>query len=299
MTNDSRLPSARPAWAAATTILLVLVAACAPAVPSASPGASAGPTAPPSPTASPVIEGIQHPTGATDVVLRVESGGGFAPIESNATAAPSFTLYGDGTIVFRDPTAPPPVEVANVRRLSPFLTIRLDEEGIQALLEDAIGRGGIGVGAGPYIAGADMETTTFTITADGRTKAVSVSGLAPDLHPGNAAIVASLAGLYERLGAFAGAVAGEQIYVPVAYRGVLLSVDQPFGPVVGWPWADIEPAEFVGGENELFKLRTMTPGEIGVLGIPGIEGGFQGLTLQNGAKLYSFQLRPLLPDETK
>jgi hypothetical protein len=87
----------------------------------------------------------------------MESGGGFVPIEFFATAAPTFSLYGDGTVVFRDPTAAPPDPVANVNRLSPFLTIRLDEEGIQALLAEAIGRGGLGRAAGPYQGlGADI-----------------------------------------------------------------------------------------------------------------------------------------------
>lgn len=301
MTNDYRLPSARPAWAAATTILLVLVAACAPAAaPSASPGGSSGPTSAPAPTASPIPDGIQHATGPGDVLLRIESGGGFVPIEFFATAAPTFTLYGDGTIVFRDPTTSPPDAVGNVNRLSPFLTIRLGEEGIQAMLEDAIGRGGLGIAAGPYTCNcADVPSTTFTVTADGRTKEVSVTGLSPQEHPDNVAIVTSLAGLASRLEGFAGAIAGEHVYVPAAYRGVLMKIDQPFGPVVDWPWTDIDPAEFVSGDNEFFMLRTMTPAEIAVLGIPGIEGGFQGLTLQKAGRLYSFSLRPLLPDETK
>ena len=230
----------------------------------------------------------------------MESGGGFVPIEFFATAAPTFTLYGDGTVVFRDPTATPPDPLGNVNRLSPFLTIRLDEEGIQALLAEAIGRGGLGRAAGPYQGlGADIPSTTFTITADGRTKEVTVVGLSPDMHPENVAIVTVLAGLAARLEGFAGAVAGEQVYVPAAYRGVLMKVDQPFGPVVAWPWADIEPAEFVSGDNEFFMLRTMTPAEIAVLALPAIEGGFQGLTVQKAGKLYTFALRPLLPDETK
>lgn len=291
--------SARPTRAAATALLLALVAACAPAAPSASPGGSAGPTAVPTPTSTPVPDGIGHPTGATAVLLRMEQGGGFAPIEFFATAAPIFTLYGNGTVVFRDPTVTPPDPVGNVNRLSPFLTIRLDEEGIQALLAEAIGRGGLGIAAGPYMGlGADIPSTTFTITADGRTKEVTVVGLSPDIHPQNVGIVTVLAGLAARLEGFAGAVAGEQVYVPVGYRGVLMEVDQPFGPVVGWPWADIEPDEFVPGA-EFWRTRTMTPAEIGVLALPAIEGGFQGLTVQKAGKLYTFALRPLLPDETK
>jgi hypothetical protein len=230
----------------------------------------------------------------------MESGGGLVPMDFFATAAPSFTLYGDGTVVFKDPTATPPEPAGNVTRLAPFRTIRLDEEGIQALLTDAIGRGGLGIAAGPYMGqGADLPTTTFTITADGRTKQVSVTALSPDMHPQDVAIVTALAGLAERLDGFAGVVAGEQVYLPPAYRGVLSPVDQPLGPVVAWPWPTIAPADFVAGENTFLLLRTMTPAEAVMVGIPSIEGGIQGLTLQKDGKLYTFALRPLLPDETK
>jgi hypothetical protein len=78
-----------------------------------------------------------------------------------------------------------------------------------------------------------------------------------------------------------------------------MSVDQPFGPVIDWPWPDMEPGDFVTGENTFFQVRTMTPTEIAVLKIPLIEGGFEGLTLRADDKLYTFALRPLLPDETK
>lgn len=293
-------PSTPPKLAAATAILLAFAAACAPAAPSQAPAPTAGPTGAPSPTATPVSDGIQHPTGATDILLRMESGGGFAPIDFFATAAPSFTLYGDGTVVFKDPTAQMPEPAGNVNRLAPFQTIRLDEVGIQALLADAIGRGGLGIAAGPYTGqGADLPTTSFTITADGRTKVVSVTPLSPDMHSQNVPIVTALAGLAERLDGFAGVVAGERVYAPPAYRGILMSIDQAFAPVIPWPWADIAPADFVAGENTFLLLRTMTPAEAAALAIPSIEGGVTGLNLQKGTKLYSLGLRPLLPDETK
>src|SRR4029453_18860349 len=57
------------------TVTLALAPGAAPAAPGPpSPGASAPP---PSPTQS----GVDHPTGATDVVLRMEVGGGFVPID--------------------------------------------------------------------------------------------------------------------------------------------------------------------------------------------------------------------------
>src|SRR5262245_25122847 len=99
MTTEISTPrSARVPRAAASAILLAVVAACSPAsAPSATPVASAtpgtaGPTTNPTSTQ---IAGIQHKTGASDVVLRLESGGGFVPIDFLATNAPIFTLYGD------------------------------------------------------------------------------------------------------------------------------------------------------------------------------------------------------------
>jgi hypothetical protein len=89
---------------ATATALLLATAACSPAAPSGSPGPSAGPTTAPTPTR---VTGIEHPTGARDIVLRFEEGGGFVPIDFLATQAPSFTLYGDGTVVFRDTQATP------------------------------------------------------------------------------------------------------------------------------------------------------------------------------------------------
>jgi hypothetical protein len=290
--------TARPARRlAAVAPLLLILAACSPAAgATGDPGPSAGPTTAPTPTIPP---GIEHPTGARDIVLRFEEGGGFVPIDFLATQAPSFTLYGDGTVVFRDSQATPPEPVGNVNRSTPFQTIRLGEAGIQALLEQAFGPGGLGIAVGPYMGmAADIGTATFTVNTDGRTKQVSVSGLSPDMHPNDALIVGQLAQFAEKLRTFGNGIAGEVVYEPTAYRGVLSKVDQPFGGIVDWPWPSIAPSHFVAGQNELLMTRTMTPAEVAALGIPGIEGGMIGLNLRKDGKAYSFALRPLLPDET-
>jgi len=126
----------------AASLVLLLAAACSPAAA----GPSSGPTAQPTPTA---VAGIEHPTGAKDIVLRVEQSGGFVTLEFLATSAPSFTLYGDGTVVFRDGQATPPDTVGSVMRSVAFQTIKLDDEGIQARLAYALGPGGIAVAVGP------------------------------------------------------------------------------------------------------------------------------------------------------
>ena len=99
-----------------------------------------------------------------------------------ATQAPIFTLYGDGTIVFRNPMKEGPPPVGDVFRFSPFRTARLSEDQIQATLERAIGEGGLGTARPNYENNmvADASTTIFTIDAGGLKKTVSVYALGMD-----------------------------------------------------------------------------------------------------------------------
>jgi hypothetical protein len=301
---STSLRASRPARAAAAALLAASLAACSTGpAPSATPGASGGPTTgpTPSPTAPTVpTGGLEHPTGAKDIVLRFEESGGFVPIEHNATYAPSFTLYGDGTVVFRDPYAAPPETNNNVRLSTPFQTVKLDEAAVQALLEQALNQGGLAVATGPYTCNcADIPTATFTISIGGETKQVSVTGMSPDLHGQNGAIVQQLANFAEVLRTFADKIPGETPYLASGYRGILFEVEQPFGPVVAWPWTDLTPTDFASGENEFFKTAALTPAQVEALGIDGVEGGLTGVAVQSEGKLYTFSLRPLLPDESK
>ena len=80
----------------------ILVAACTVAAsPSVAP--TSGPSA--SPVGSPPIE---RAMGGRDVVLRFEEGGGFVAASFLAVQVPYFTLYGDGTVIYRPATEPPP-----------------------------------------------------------------------------------------------------------------------------------------------------------------------------------------------
>ncbi|HET9851135.1 MAG TPA: hypothetical protein VFP56_01360 [Candidatus Limnocylindrales bacterium] len=302
---DSPRPSAsrRPTRALPATagaLLIATLAACsAAATPSATPGATSGPTTGPSPSPT-ARTGLEHPTGAQDVVLRFEESGGFVPIEYNATYAPSFTLYGDGTLVFKDPYAPAPETNDNVVHAVPFMVAKLDEASIQALLEEALGAGGLAIAQGPYTCNcADIPTSTFSIAIGGKTKQVSVMGMSPDVHDQDKQIVAALAAFAEKLRTFADVLGNEQPYLPAGYRGILIEVEQPAGPVVAWPWPDLTPADFTSGENEFFKTRDMTPAEVESLGIKDVTGGVIGVSVGAEGKVYTFSLRPLLPDEIK
>jgi hypothetical protein len=247
--------------------------------------------------------GIDHAAGSTDVVFRFEQGGGFVPIGFFATQAPEFTLYGDGTVIFRDITAPvPPQADPAIASLLPFQVARLDEPAIQRLLRFVLADSGLGVAKASYRSGnvADAPTSMFTINAGGLAKTVSVEALGFDAPQSpDAAILAALTRLREQLSVFGSSVEGEKTWNPVRWRGVL--TPQPMDPSVAWPWTDVAPADFLqrpGADAPQFPIRTLTPAQVEALGLTGIEGGFSGLGLTGpDGKGYTFALRPIFPDE--
>src|SRR4249919_1530511 len=122
---------ARPA---ALATVVVLAVACTGGAPGATnPASGAPPSA--SPSAIPGAFGaIEHATGASDVLLRYDQGGGFVMPGFLASQAPIFTLYGDGTIIFRNPAVVGPPPIGTVFRQAGFRTAQLSEEQIQATL---------------------------------------------------------------------------------------------------------------------------------------------------------------------
>jgi hypothetical protein len=269
--------------------------------PSATPGGSPGSDNSPDPSSSPVGGKIEHATGDTDVVFRFEEGGGFVPMGFFATEAPIFTLYGDGTVIFRDGTAFPPPDADGISRLVPYQTIRLSEDEIQAFLQYAVADGGLGLARdhhdGP---GADLPTAIFTINAAGQSKSVSVMALGMDREPGpDSLVLQALAQLGDRIRSFAADVDDEVAWAPDRWRGVL--TPDAGNPPRDWPWPGIVPADFIQRPEPgapQFPVRTMAAIEVDALGLDDVRGGFSGLALSGpDGKAYVFALRPLLPDE--
>jgi hypothetical protein len=149
---------------------------------------------------------------------------------------------------------------------------------------------------------ADAPTTVFTIDASGVKKVVSINGLGIDVANGaDAGILAKLTALAAKLQGYGSEVADEQPWSPDRYRGIL--TEDAFGSPIAWPWPAISPTEFVqraSANAPPFPIRTMTPADVARLGVTGVEGGLQGISFQapSGGKVYSFRLRPLLPDES-
>ena len=248
---------------------------------------------------------LEHPTGATVLILRYEQGGGFVPPGFLATEGPTFSLYGDGTAIFRNPRDANPVPDSSASPLIrgvPYQIAHLSPAQVQAVLAYALDPGGLRTADVHYERPiADAPTTVFTIDAGGVKKAVSVNGLGIDAASGkDAQILAKLGGLATKLQGYGSEVPDEQPWSPDRYRG-LLGEDSINDPIP-WPWPTINPADFVqttASTTLQFPMRTMTPAEVARLGIAGVEGGLQGVSLKapTGGKIYSFRLRPLLPDE--
>jgi hypothetical protein len=290
------MPNARTAIFALSTV--VLAAACATGA------ASLSPTLPtPAPTLA-----IEHAKGWADVVLRMSTGGGFVAPGFLLTEAPEFTLYGDGTVVFRNPANVPvaPVPDDGVFRNAAFKTARLTEAQIQELLEFAIGPSGLGIARAQYdpCCVADAPSTTFILRAGGLDKEVSVGALDfDDPKPGPDSLVRkAFKGLAERLRNLDRIGIPSPAFVPTAYRGILF--DGAGGgavPIRDWPWMAFGPDGFTSPADpngNQTPTRTLTADEVASLKVSGIEGGAQSIALRtSNGKIFLLGLRPLLPDE--
>jgi hypothetical protein len=281
--------------------LAFIAAACSTA---GSPSGSSTPTAPPSP------EGVDHPTGATDVVLQLEEGGGFVPIEFLAGQAPQLTLFGDGRVVFQPAvtTFPEPGPDGIIRGI-PWRTAQLDAVQIEELLTFALGQGGLGAARDNYGNDmvADASTSIFTVNAGGLKKTVSVYALGLE-DPSATDLVARRAfkQLADRLRDFdKGGTIATDVYLPSDFRAVLVERGgDPQAKPMAWPWPDLKVSDFPANINGVgavqFPHRKMSAEEVAALKLGEIPGGAQGVVLAGpDGKTYSLILRPLLPHESE
>src|SRR5262245_27637503 len=118
--------------------------------------------------------GISHPTGAGDLVLRVEYQGGFVPYEFILSSVPFWSLFGDGTLILTGPQ----IEIYPQPALPPLVRTPITEDGVQAILE-AAREAGLLDGDRDYgdQCIADAATTVFTTNANGTTSVVSAYAL--------------------------------------------------------------------------------------------------------------------------
>jgi hypothetical protein len=251
---------------------------------------------------------VEHPTGATDVILRYSEEGGFLMASFAATRVPTFTLYGDGTVVFQQLTDEFPQPLANGATPGiPLRTAKLDESQVQELLQFALREGGLAGARESYENNmvADAGTTVFTLDAAGLKKTVSVYALGMDLPDANAADTLARTAfqkLVARLSDFdRGGSIPTDVYQPTSYRGLLFEAGGVQGVApLAWPWSDLKIADFVTDPNGGFPQSKLSPAQVKAVGVPDdlAPGGIRDLYLSGpDGKLYAFAIRPLLPGE--
>lgn len=146
--------------AAASLVLLLVLAACADAP--TDPGAG---------------DGIEHSPAPDHALVRLAFEGGFTPIEWTYTNVPFFALYGDGRLVL--PGAQ--IEIYPPPALPAISSRRVDEQGIQAILQEALDAmedvpadlDDLG-----FMSVADASTTVITVSAGGIDRTLRVYALA-------------------------------------------------------------------------------------------------------------------------
>ncbi len=301
----------------------LLLAACsggqlpATTTPAATAGSSPTPVGSPAPSPTAGSGTIAHPVGATELVLRFDEGGGFVMPTFAMIQLPHFSLYGDGTVIYRPASAPwPEQKPGEPMRFPPLQVATMTEDQVQALLRDALGAGGLGIARERYDNNqvADAPTAVFTVNADGRQRRVSVYALGMAIDdPANpnpdAAILGAMATLADRLRNFDREVAkgngtAAGFYAPSHFRASILE-DGPGGDGLPrpWPWPTFGPEGFTAvdqGTGFGFPSRAISGLELSLLGIDKPEGGVSGISLlaPNGT-VYGLGIRPLLPDEQR
>lgn len=250
---------------------------------------------------------ISHPTGAAKVVLRVSSGGGFVPVQFNLRAMPSFTLYGNGTVIVPGPV----IQIYPGPAVTPLVRSKLSERQVQALLLRARRAGLLGPRAIDYgdmgtVGISDAPTTTLIVNAAGRhikrqAYALGITTQSGRLTPAQAKARQALARFIARLPQ---GVSGAS-YAPhaiAAYVGPFRGQAQPGGRRVVWP---LESNLATAGKpvSSGLEYRCILVGGAGAKKLTAALRKANELSrwiARPGATVaYQLVARPLLPDERR
>lgn len=291
------MKASAPPFAPSALAIVLLLAACA-----GGPGPSAGQ--------------ITHPPG-DELVLRVESRGGFVMPDFAFTSIPTFTLLGDGRIIV--PGAQ--IELFPGPALPAIDLRQLSEAGVQSVLRAVAASGQFASSAewrGAQNFVADAADTVFTLNAEGRSVTVTVYGLGtfgpgdapPNLPAAEVAVHQALTRLLEQLAApdawlpaAAWAKQSPQPYVAEALRLLVRNADADAPDESGianqelpWP-TDDDPATF-GEPTPAGDYRCgVVTDEAAAAWYATLSNANQLTRFTAGAHRYQVGVRPLLPDE--
>jgi hypothetical protein len=257
--------------------------------------------------------GIDHPSGADQLVLRVETGGGFVPVEYNLRALPGVSIYGDGRMIVEGPV----IEIYPGPALPNLQVSQLTEEAVQAILREASLAGLVGEDAiYDYPCVTDLPTTTFTIVTEGRTHTVSAYALGFESEMGDPAACgdfevdvdarAKLVEFQRKLGDLRswlpeGSVGPEEEFAPSRLRVYTRPyVDDPELPQPETEWP-LEGALGSFGEKDPnlgdTRCGVVAGADLDAL-LPLARSANQLTPWVSDGETFGLVFRPLLPDET-
>jgi hypothetical protein len=268
--------------------------------------------------ATPTATGaIAHPTGADDLVLRVEVTGGFVPPQVTISEIPQCSLYGDGRII----TTGPVIDIYPAPALPNLRQVRLTETGIQQLLA-AAGDAGLLAGDQTYANNtvADAPTTVFTVNAGGTTTTVAAYALGIGDDPSWTAEERTAIAKLQSFAATATNVAswvdpaniasGDEPYpidrlqiVAQPSDSSMATPDDPIQnqPPMDWPLStpltDATPITDIFGSAQNFRCGIITGADTTPLLQAARQANVLTPWVSEGAR-YFLTFRPLLPDET-
>ncbi len=247
-----------------------------------------------------------HTYSPGDLVLRVETTGGFIAPVARLSQYPAFSLFGDGTVISQGPV---PAIYPGPALPTSLIETHLTQAGLNAVI-DAATSAGLGGPDRSYTAGgvADVGTTYFRLLLDGTVHTVSVVGLGmqtPGIPSDQAKARQALSGLLGKLTDLSwlpkGTADGSGQYV-FDRLAVLVSQFQPTPsgptePAVDWPLQT--PLASLGSPLAGFSgTRCSTLSGVDLTTVVAAAGKATQISpWRSGGSLYSLILRPLLPDQ--
>ncbi|MEU4237009.1 hypothetical protein [Actinoplanes sp. NPDC026619] len=274
----------------AAAVPLLLISACA------QPAGNSAAASPNSRDSSPAA----YPQGADDLVLRVESFGGFVPAEHNLGRIPAVSIYAGGRMISEGPTTAiypgPALPNLQEQMLTPEMVQDLVKKG-----HDAGVRNGADYGS-PNIADAP---STRVVAGD---QSVSVVALG-EAQPADPKLTAAQRTARTKLAAFvktleslsaAAGVAAPVAYVPASIATLARAYvepqgDQPKSPEMAWPGpklpgTSMNPGLGIGcvDVTGADTAKVLTSAKSATTITPWTDGGAK----------WSITFRPLLPEES-
>jgi hypothetical protein len=307
--TDGGTPMRRTRYLFPLLALLLFAAACGERTGDAGNGGSGGATGA---TGATGADAIDHPTGADDLVLRIDTSGGFVPVEWSLRNVPGVSIYGDGRMIVTGPV----IEIYPGPALPNLQVTRLTEEALQAILAAAEDAGLLdGDASYDYPCVADVPTTTFTVSANGTTSTTSAYALGFDAATGATGACggmqvdtearAQLNDFAMKVGDVrswlpAGSYSAEEPYLPTEMRVYVGDArrDPELQQVpIEWP-LETPLAQFGEADRNLADLRCGVVAGADLAAVLPLAQQANELTpWTSDGERYGLTFRPLLPDE--